>query len=286
MAVRRKTANLPTSDEVWERVASFATECVKKKRPVYTVTRKVKNEITDVKEKSIGRISERGISNVSRVTKAMVEYLWAEILGEGTGGQYLYFTKPLLLAAIPEVVEDMDGEIVLRSDPQVIETKARRKTLAATDGRGWGGGEGEMHKAIKEFVFSDPDVALASLRTGPYQRVAMEYVFPTGDRVDVVLLDGSGNVLLVEVKPFVDGDDLSPFAQAAKYRVLWSILRDRPVEEIRCLVAAPGITGPACKRMFDSHRIESVDIKIPTTAQRPSNKALNATGARGRSPAR
>ena len=284
MAARRKMASLPTSDEVWERVASFAAECLKRNRPVYTVTRKVKNEITDVKEKSIGRISERGISNVSRVTKAMVEYLWAEILGEGTGAQYLYFTKPLLLAAIPEVVEDMDGKIVLRSAPEVIATKARRKTLAASDGRGWGGGEGELHKAIKEFIFSDPDAALASLRTGPYQRVAMEYVFPTGDRVDVVLLDGTGNVLLVEVKPFVDADDLSPFAQAAKYRVLWNILRERPVDEIRCLVAAPGIGGPACKRMFDSHRIESVAIKIPARAERPSNKPLKRMVGRRRPP--
>ena len=68
----------------------------------------------------------------------------------------------------------------------------------------------------------------------------MEYVFPTGDRVDVVLIDGAGNVLLVEVKPFLSAADLAPFAQAAKYRVLWSILRERPASEIRCLVAAPG----------------------------------------------
>lgn len=268
MAGRKRTARLPTSDEVWERVTSFATECLRKKRPVYTVTRKVRNEISDVKNKSIGRISERGISNVSRVTKSMVEDLWSEIIGEGTRAQYLYFTKPLLLAAIPEVVEDMDGEIVLRSDPEVIKTKIRRQTPAGTDGRGWGVGEGKLHKAIKEFVFSDPDIALASLRTGPYQRVAMEYVFPTGDRVDVVLLDGKGNVLLVEVKPFVDADDLAPFAQAAKYRVLWNILRDRPTTEIRCLVAAPELAAPSSKRMLERHQIESVAIKIPKSVGR------------------
>lgn len=264
----KRTGKLPTSDEVWERVTKFATECLRKKRPVYTVTRKVRNEISDVKDKSIGRISEQGTSNVSRVTKSMVEDLWSEIIGEEAGGKHLYFTKPLLLAAIPEVVEDMDGEIVLRSDPKVIKTKILRQTSVSIDGSGWGGSEGRLHRAIKEFIFNEPDIALASLRTGPYQRVAMEYVFPTGDRVDVVLLDGSGNVLLVEVKPFVDADDLAPFAQAAKYRILWNILRDRPATEIRCLVAAPQLPAPSSRRMLDLHQIESVAIKIPKSVCR------------------
>jgi hypothetical protein len=90
----------------------------------------------------------------------------------------------------------------------------------------------------------------------------MEYVFPTGDRVDVVLIDGSGNVLLVEVKPFLAAGDFAPFAQAAKYRVLWNILRERPASKIRCLVAAPDINASPWKKMKDDHAIECIAIPL------------------------
>ena len=57
---------------------------------------------------------------------------------------------------------------------------------------GVAGGEGETHRRLKEFIYWEPDVALASLNTGPYQRVAIEDVFETGDTVDVVRIDGAG----------------------------------------------------------------------------------------------
>ena len=172
----------------------------------------------------------------------MVESLWAEPQG-GEGGSFLYFTKALVLAALPGIVEDMDGELVLRNDPAVLETKRRRTVMARDEGEGAAGGEGETPRRLNEFIYSEPDVALDSLKSGPYQRVAMEYVFPTGDRVDVVLIDGAGNVLLVEVKPFLSAADLAPFAQAAKYRVLWSILRERPRRKSDAL-SPPRISTP------------------------------------------
>jgi hypothetical protein len=225
MAVRRAGARrpssyrLPEAEEVWQRVAAYARDCILNDRPVFTVTRSVENRITDVKDRSIGRVSSQGTTNASRVTRAMVESLWSELQGGQGEASYLYFTKALVLAALPEILEDMDGELVLRDDPAVLETKRRRMMMARDEGEGAAGGEGETHRRLKEFIYSDPDMALAPLRSGPYQKVAMEYVFPTGDRVDVVLIDGSGNVLLVEVKPFLPAGDLAPFAQAAKYRV-------------------------------------------------------------------
>jgi hypothetical protein len=268
MDVRRPGAgypdshSLPEAEEIWQRVAAYARDCLQNDRPVFTVTRSVENRITDVREGSIGRISAQGTTNASRVTRAMVESLWAELQGGEGGSSYLYFTKALVLAALPGIVEDMDGELVLRDDPAVLETKRRRTVMARDEGEGAAGGEGETHRRLKEFIYREPDVALASLKSGPYQRVAMEYVFPTGDRIDVVLIDGSGNVLLVEVKPFLSAGDLAPFAQAAKYRVLWSILRERLTSEIRCLVAAPDINASPWKEMKDKHAIECVAIRL------------------------
>jgi hypothetical protein len=192
----------------------------------------------------------------------MVESVWRKLNGEDDYGSYLYFTEALILAALPGIVEDMDGELVLRSDPEVLKEKAERTRLAFSDGGGWGGGEGDLHKRIKEHVYEHPDAALAELNSGPYQSVAMEYVLPTGDRIDVVLIDGSGNMLLVEVKPVLAPDDLAPFAQAAKYRLLWHILRERPMDEIRCLVVAPDISASPWKKMRDTHAVECLSVRL------------------------
>jgi hypothetical protein len=265
MAVQKLQHGLPTNSEVWMKVRDFALDCLQKNRSVFTVTRRVENRITDVSKGSIGRRSADGTSNSSRVTKSMVEHLWSEVNGEGGGG-YLYFTKALLLAALPEFVEDLDGALVLRKDPSVLKKKRQRARLAISDGRGLGGGEGKLHRKLKEFIYREPEAALASLKSGPYQRVAMEYVFPTGDRVDVVLIDGAGRILLVEIKPYLEDNDLTPFAQAAKYRVLWHILRDRPVSEIRCVVAAPKIANSLGNKMRKSYTIESVAVHLPGKA--------------------
>jgi hypothetical protein len=265
--VRVNSAGLPEAEEVWQRVVAYARDCLKNGRPVFTVSRRVENRITDVRDRSIGRSSAQGTSNSSRVTKAMVESLWSELRGGDGGSSYLYFTKALVLVALPGIVEDMDGELVLRDDPTVLENKQRRKAVARDDGEGFAGGEGETHRKLKEFVYSEPDVALASLKSGPYQRVAMEYVFPTGDRVDVVLIDGSGNVVLVEVKPFLSPGDRAPFAQAAKYRVLWNILRERPASEIRCVVAAPDIGTSPWKKMKDKHAVECVAVRLVVASE-------------------
>jgi len=81
--------------------------------------------------------------------------------------------------------------------------------------------------------------------------------------VDVVLLDRDGNVLLVEVKPELFEDDVAPWAQAAKYRALWSVVEDRPVREIRCVVAAPNVPAGVSGRMLKRHNIEAVRVTSP-----------------------
>jgi hypothetical protein len=116
MAVRRPGAestnspNLPETKEVWQRVAAYMRDCLQNDRPVFTVTRSVENRIADVREASIGRVSAQGTTNASRVTRAMVESLWSELQGGQGGSSYLYFTKALVLAALPGILEDMDGD--------------------------------------------------------------------------------------------------------------------------------------------------------------------------------
>jgi hypothetical protein len=113
---------VPDTDEVWRRVATYARDCLKKNRPVFTVTRRVKNRITDVRDGSIGRRLTQGTSNSSRVTRKMVGgNLLSKIQGGNAGSGYLSTlrTKALVLAALPGLVEDMDDNLVLQNDPRL-----------------------------------------------------------------------------------------------------------------------------------------------------------------------
>ena len=62
---------------------------------------------------------------------------------------------------------------------------------------------------------------------------------------------------------------LTPFAQAAKYRILWSILRVRPASEVRCLVVAPDIGGSPWKKMKEEHAIECAAVRCGSLPKRP-----------------
>src|SRR5690349_20627009 len=101
---------LPNADSVWLRVAEYARDRHRTRRPVFTVSQRVENYITDVGERSIGRVSARGTTNSSRVTRGMVANVWSDVHGKGSGSGYLYFAKVLVLAALAGTVEDMDGK--------------------------------------------------------------------------------------------------------------------------------------------------------------------------------
>lgn len=73
-----KTPQLPSFETVWTRMQSYAEECMNRERPIFTLQKKVKNFITDIKPKSIGRWSEEGRSedNQSRITIGQAEQYW------------------------------------------------------------------------------------------------------------------------------------------------------------------------------------------------------------------
>lgn len=254
--------------EAWARVVAFAKQAVADQRVVHTLQRGVANTITDVRPGSIGRRSDEGRTNRSRVGRSAVIRLWKELSRKkgpvGTPDGVLYFTAPLMVAAMPDLVQEVGrGQISLLDDPVVAARDAARVERASRGNGGCGGGEGPIHRAIKEFIFSQPDEALSSLPGAPFTPRQMEWVFATGDRVDVVLTDCSGKVVLVEVKPDELEDEREPYAQASKYRALWNVLEERSAGEIRCVVAAPAIATHLAGRMFREHRLESVVVRAP-----------------------
>lgn len=101
------------TSEVWPRVRKFAERCAEDQVPLYTLQRRVRNFITDVTSESIGRRSDDGTTNASRVTRNEVERFWAELNG-GSPADVLVFTKALMVAALPDVLESVHGFVHLR----------------------------------------------------------------------------------------------------------------------------------------------------------------------------
>ncbi len=258
-----------TADAVWTKVQAFATQAHKKRRPVYTLQRRVRNFITDVKARSIGRESDEGNTNSSRVTYSMITRIWDRLRTHGhtaTPEAVLYFAPALLQAALPELIEYLgDGELGLRGDPRAMAKKDQRGTRGSRRGGGsrGGGGEGELHERIKKWIYENPSAAMTKLGRGEWRSEAIEYRFLSGDTVDLVLRDPDGRFVMVEVEPQLQPDDKIPWAQAAKYKTLWSILEGVPPPDIRSVVAAPALPLGMARKMRDRHGIEALAVALP-----------------------
>ncbi len=258
-----------TADEVWAKVREFASQAREKRRPVYTLQRRVRNFITAVKDRSIWRDSEEGVTNSSRVTHSMIARTWDRLRAHGrttTPEGVLYFAPALLHAALPGLTEYLgDGELALRHDPRAAAAKARRAARGSPPGSAssGGGGEGDLHQQLRKYIYENPSAAMAGLGGGEWRCVADEFAFPSGDRVDIVLRDPEGRFVMVEVEPQIQPDNRVPWAQAAKYRTLWSIFEGAPLGHIRSVVAAPALPRGIAKKMLGQHRIEGVAVSLP-----------------------
>ncbi|HEU4921823.1 MAG TPA: hypothetical protein VFT23_01970 [Burkholderiales bacterium] len=141
---------------------------------------------------------------------------------------------------------------------------ARLKQAASTTHRG-AGGEGAVHKALKEAIAADPSRLLGE---GHLELVQMEYPFgATGDRIDVLLRDGLGRYVAVEVEPVCPVGHIAGPLQCMKYRALLAYHLDREVNEIRtCLIThdlESGVREKAEKYGIECKQIPSL---APTQA--------------------
>ena len=85
-----------------------------------------------------------------------------------------------------------------------------------------GGGEGKEHKAIKEFVYNNPE----SLGINGVIRKETEYPLPSGDRIDVYF-ETSDCRYAIEVKPSTSPDDdiTRGIFQCVKYKAVMEAIR-------------------------------------------------------------
>jgi hypothetical protein len=282
----RASRELPSVEQVWQRIRDYAAYCKQHEVRLFTLQRFVANTITQVGDAVIERHSKEGTSQSAHIRRGDVERVWTELCTNplheaSTKGDPRVFTHALMLAAMPRRIEERRSGVIGLVGHR---TPAPLPAFAAEEidysrragGRRGGGGEGPIHRGIRLHIHDDPNTALAGLPGGPWTSFATEYSLATQDRIDVVVRDREGRFVLIEVKPrlvsdreYEESEDFdraiarAPYAQAAKYRAQWMILREIGSERLRCVVAAPEIPGELARRMAKDHGVESVAVAVP-----------------------
>lgn len=88
---------------------------------------------------------------------------------------------------------------------------------------GYGGGEGEEHKALKEYICQHPDC----LGYKDVVESKTEHILPSGDRLDVYFELSDGTHVAIEIKPSIspDQDIIRGIFQCVKYYAVMDALR-------------------------------------------------------------
>lgn len=121
---------------------------------------------------------------------------------------------------------------------------------------GFGGGEGEEHKKLKEYIKNHPE----SINLKKVLKTENEYDLPSGDRLDVYL-ESKGNVHhAIEVKPKSSNEDdiLRGFFQCIKYKAVMDASRvlDGGNYDNDVLLVVAGVLSEKAKQIAN-------DLSIP-----------------------
>ena len=123
------------------------------------------------------------------------------------------------------------------------------------DRRG-GGGEGIVHLNLKNYVASNPAVAL---NESGLQLLRLEYQFPTNDRADIVLMDQYNRIVGVEIEPAVGDNEWAGPLQAIKYKHMLECVTRREPGDSRGVLIAHEISANI-KTVCASYGIECCEI--------------------------
>ena len=110
------------------------------------------------------------------------------------------------------------------------------------------GGEGKIHKALKERIAANPSQVLGE---NGLSLIKIEYPYPTGDRADLILKNSENQYIAVEVEVGVDLSDISGVLQAIKYSRMYAVECRREFEEVKAYLVAHKISNEVielCKR--------------------------------------
>ena len=126
-------------------------------------------------------------------------------------------------------------------------------------GTHYGGGEGEEHKAIKEYIFGHPE----NLDIMGVVRKEIEHILPSGDRLDVYFELSDGTHVAIEVKPSIapDQDIARGIFQCVKYNAVMDALRKIECKgyDIQVLLVTTGNLSSQNKVLAEELDVEYVE---------------------------
>ena len=136
-----------------------------------------------------------------------------------------------------------------RSGGHSLSTSSNRGSGGGGHGGSGGGGESDEHRELKERLAANTSELDAELKL-----VEVEHTFGSGDRVDILLKNGSENPVTVEVETgFSSGAGRYVGVwQAVKYKHLAAVEYGLPCEQVRSILAAPEIPDEVktkCKKL-------------------------------------
>lgn len=129
-------------------------------------------------------------------------------------------------------------------------------------------GESPAHRALKECIAAQASTILEE----GLVHIATEYPFITADRADIVLEDGLGRTIGVEVELDVGEDQLEGILQAIKYRRMLEVTMKRELHDSRAFLVAHSI-APGMKALCAKYGVESFEVPRATVAKWSAERA-------------
>ena len=121
------------------------------------------------------------------------------------------------------------------------------------------GGEGEEHKALKEYICQHPE----SINYKDVDFAETEHILPSGDRLDVYFELSDGTHVAIEVKPGIspDQDIARGVFQCVKYYAVMDALRNIECKdyEIKVLLVTAGKISSQNKVLVEELDVEYVE---------------------------
>lgn len=116
--------------------------------------------------------------------------------------------------------------------------------------------ESREHKLVKLLVKLFADEVIGQ----HLEPIAEEYVFPTGDKADLIMKDATGRLVAVEAEvDIVEEDDITGLLQAVKYKHMLEVERRFPWSRCRAMLVGFSV-HPKIKEWASSYNVEVFEI--------------------------
>ena len=163
------------------------------------------------------------------LSSADVEYYTKNVWPLARDGDYKPAPGSYLAKNIPfQLLDEFFAQLsTILAKPFSVETALGEAKKEAERMRKRGGGESDLHKQLKNYIADHP----ASIGLSGVLSVSTEYIFPTGDQVDVAFESSNNYWTVVEIELQGLAQTLVGLFQSVKYKALQdAVLRSKNLQ--------------------------------------------------------